>query len=129
KHPLNCLAVKPRLALRDLAQAIDQQFRLDFAGDDAVDSATKQFEREFFVGFLGYHYHPKSGRLPQEFRDRFHRVPSKRGLQYQHVTSELLHRRSALPQVLALTYTRTTSLRANVLARPAPNDARVSGAA
>ena len=87
-----------------------------------MDSATKQFEREFFVGFLGYHYHPKSGRLPQEFRDRFHRVASKRGLQYQHVTSELLHRRKRLAQSLSLTYNADIILEGKYFAKAGAED-------
>src|SRR5579872_445481 len=101
---MNGLILKPGLSSRNLAQAIDEDFRLHFARQNSVGSSAKEIERELLIR-SGSDYHDlQLRRLAQQFCYRLDRIRRKRRFKNQDVRRKFRYRRLRLRQGLGLAH-------------------------
>src|SRR5208282_425044 len=70
-HPLHGLVLEPRFAGGNFAKALDEDFRLDLARQNAVGSSAEKVEGELLVRHGRDHNNFQLRRLAKEFRDSF----------------------------------------------------------
>ena len=74
QNPMRAFLVEPGLSSSNFAQAVNQEFRLYFPRYDTVRASAKQFEREFFGGFLQNDDQLAGCSLLKQFANRINRV-------------------------------------------------------
>src|SRR4029077_13250055 len=103
QDPANTLPVQPGLAMRDFAQALDEGFRLHFAGNDSVRTAAEQFQRQLLVGLVRHDHQFHLWRLAQEVGNGLQRIRCDGGFENQNVGREFFGGRQGLGQSFGLT--------------------------
>ena len=90
QHPLDATAVEPSFALRNLAQAVHQEFGFYLAGNDSVGAPAEQFQGQLFVrlavtttSFRLWFCRSRSATASMRAR-------SQRGFKQHHIRRELL---------------------------------------
>src|SRR6266478_10129789 len=121
-HPGDSAALKPGFTLTDFAQAFDQQFRLNFARNDAMRATPEQVKRHLLVGLLQHNNQTAARTLPEKIGNSVRWIRRQRRLEDHNVGGKFLNGSNGLIEALGLADNPYVVLERKDLSQPDPEN-------